>query len=166
VARPFSIESAFAEPAVQARAKATRSTSTTPFARDLPREHFTLPPVEEGFLTAEVRDPEPLRADRVRAWPKPIQRKKEDDPLPPLPPRPLMLLAAPEPAELDRERLWWRGLPHAVRDLGRRERFECEWWRASPLEREYSVIELEDGRRLWAFVSRQEPGIWVHGMFD
>ncbi|MCC7387002.1 MAG: DNA polymerase Y family protein [Deltaproteobacteria bacterium] len=177
-AKPFAIEAAFEEPALPLRRRTQEIVARSALARSRPREAYALPETGEALVvlgavddsSAAVEAPSgaaPKSTRGAASWPAPVKRKKEDEPLPPLPPRPLELLAVPEPARLAERRLFWRGQTHAVRDLGRRERMECEWWRSAPLLREYLVIELEDGRRLWAFFSLgSEEGLWVHGVFD
>lgn len=122
---------------------------------------------------------------KKRFWPKAIKRTVEDEPLPALPPRPLELFDPPEAATLiaiaraeraDRaERahrsspeagiLAWRGERLALARLSGCERLQAEWWTAAPLEREYVVAEVDDGRSLWLFF---EPSgeLFVHGAFD
>lgn len=98
--------------------------------------------------------------------------------------RPILLLAAPEPADVvallpdgPPRRLRWRGASHAIARLQGPERIANEWWRqaASPppsaldeQTRDYFLAEDEAGRRLWLFreVGHAAPPRWfVHGLF-
>lgn len=167
VAKPFAIEQALAEIPLPPVSKKKRAPALV-LGRKGKAE--ALPEADEELAVlgrqSELLPPQVSRDPR--AWPKPIERKKEDEPLPPLPPRPLELFHTPESARLSGESLQWRGRRHRIAGVGRRERFECEWWRPNPLVREYVVVELEDGRRLWSYA---EPGagleaLWVHGIFD
>lgn len=111
------------------------------------------------------------RPRRKQAWPKPIPRKPEDEPVPDLPPRPLELLQTPEPATLAAEPgvdggvLRWRGQRLRLSGLFGVERLECEWWTPAPLTRDYVIAEGVDGRRYWLFYD-PSGRLYVHGVFD
>ena len=45
-----------------------------------------------------------------------------------------------------------------------RERLEAEWWTEAPVDREYTIAETADGRRLWLYFGSE--GAFVHGVFD
>jgi nucleotidyltransferase/DNA polymerase involved in DNA repair len=146
-----------------------------------------LPEVREDLLVAEMPKNDVVSIEatlaelnaKKRAWPKPIQRKIEDEPLPKLGARPLELFSKPEPATLiaafadsegKRTRdhagvLVWRGERTTILSLSGCERFETEWWSDEPLAREYVIAELSDGRKLWLYF---EPSgeLYVHGAFD
>ncbi|MFO0725290.1 MAG: hypothetical protein U1E65_16020 [Myxococcota bacterium] len=166
VARPFAIERALAEP--PAPMKKTKRAPVLVAGRMGKAE--ALPVADEqlsvlGQKSAAITAPEPKDP---KSWPKPFERKKEDEALPPLPPRPFELFPTPEAAQLTAQGLRWRGRRHRVASVGRRERFDCEWWRPDPLVREYVVLELEDGRRLWSYAEPSAPAdiLWIHGIFD
>mgnify|MGYP000889816109 CR=1 FL=1 len=92
-------------------------------------------------------------------------------------PRPVRLLAPPEPVEAvapvpdDPPVLFrWRGTVHRVRRADGPERLEAEWWRSAGEPRDYYRVEDTDGRRFWLF--RQglyQPGVkaawFLHGFF-
>ncbi|AWJ85362.1 DNA polymerase [Azospirillum sp. TSH58] len=92
-------------------------------------------------------------------------------------PRPVRLLAPPEPIEAmapvpdDPPVMFrWRGVQHRVRRADGPERIEAEWWRRDGEPRDYYRVEDEAGRRFWVF--RQglyRPGVTVpwflHGFF-
>ncbi|MGH6987911.1 MAG: Y-family DNA polymerase [Caulobacteraceae bacterium] len=98
-------------------------------------------------------------------------------------PRPVRLLARPEPIEAmapvpdDPPVLFrWRGKAHRVRRAEGPERLAQEWWRA-PFEkrdpariRDYYQVEDEAGFRFWIFRaglydSQTSPRWWLHGFF-
>ncbi len=119
----------------------------------------------------------PERAERLRPagsaaphWPAP------DDGLP----RPLLLLAQPEMAEVTAlvpegppRRFHWRGMAHGVAEAQGPERIAGEWWRhpTMPPTRDYYLVEDEAGRRYWLFreglYGRETaaPRWFVHGLF-
>lgn len=92
-------------------------------------------------------------------------------------PRPVRLLAPPEPIEAmapvpdDPPVMFrWRGVQHRVRLADGPERIEAEWWRRDGKPRDYYRVEDEAGQRFWVF--RQglyRPGataLWfLHGFF-
>lgn len=90
-----------------------------------------------------------------RAW----ERREVLDSTPPPPPpglpRPLWLLAEPQP--LDPATLDWLGPP---------ERIESGWWDGAPMRRDYHQARARDGSRLWVFREHAAPGGWfVHGLY-
>ncbi len=135
----------------------------------------SLPSVDAQLSVTSIPDAIDEREttlDTKPAWPKPIHRKPEDEPLPPLPPRPLELLSTPERIKLSSKRsatedgvITWRGRRYPVVHLGATERLEAEWWTQQPIARDYWVAEIADGRRLWLYA---EPtgDVFVHGIFD
>lgn len=92
-------------------------------------------------------------------------------------PRPVRLLAPPEPIEAvarvpdDPPVMFrWRGALHRVRFADGPERIEAEWWRRTGDPRDYYRVEDADGRRFWVF--RQglyRPDVkaqwFLHGFF-
>ena len=92
-------------------------------------------------------------------------------------PRPVRLLAPPEPIEAmapvpdDPPVMFrWRGAVHRVRRADGPERIEAEWWRRDGEVRDYYRVEDAAGRRFWVF--RQglyQPGVtapwFLHGFF-
>ncbi|MGR0183520.1 Y-family DNA polymerase [Azospirillum aestuarii] len=92
-------------------------------------------------------------------------------------PRPVRLLAPPEPIEAmalvpdDPPVMFrWRGAQHRIRLADGPERIAAEWWRSDGEPRDYYRVEDEAGRRFWVF--RQglyRPGVaapwFLHGFF-
>ncbi len=98
----------------------------------------------------------------------------------PATPRPLRLLARPEPImamapvpDAPPLQFRWQGRLHRVRAASGPERIAAEWWRdgAGPDRlRDYYVVETEDGARCWLFRAgmhgTQRPPRWfLHGFF-
>jgi protein ImuB len=91
--------------------------------------------------------------------------------------RPLRLLAPPEPVEAvapvpDSPPVMfrWRRRTHRVARADPAERIACEWWRAEAPERDYYLVEDEQGRRFWLFRrglygSEPPPRGFLHGIF-
>jgi protein ImuB len=119
----------------------------------------------------------PERAEMMRAvddtgmaWPLPDDAR----------PRPLLLFARAEPAEVMAQvpegpprRFRWRGVLHAVATAQGPERIAAEWWRdgAHAPTRDYYLVEDEAGRRFWLYreglYARETaaPRWFVHGLF-
>src|SRR5690606_23019099 len=97
------------------------------------------------------------------------------------PPRPVELLASPEPVETVAEvpdgppaRFRWRGRWRRVARADGPERLAPEWWRDGQSEaeatRDYYRVEDEEGRRFWLYRlglwSGEAPPRWyLHGFF-
>lgn len=93
--------------------------------------------------------------------------------------RPLVLLDRPEPVDAVAPlpdappRLFrWRGAPHRVARADGAERIAGEWWHPGPPppERDYYLVEDQDGRRFWLFrqgrYDAATPPRWfLHGFF-
>ena len=79
--------------------------------------------------------------------------------------RPLRLFERPEPASWEGDEVRWRGVVYPIHSLGGAERLQGEWWAAQPLDRDYYVLDLQSGDRLWLF---EEPDgeLYVQGCFD
>lgn len=179
---PFDIERALAEPAPPPPPKATAIDGPAPALEPANRILYALPTVDDALsVTGQVTGPagrdapstalDALVSDETRSWPKPVPRHLDDEPLPPLPPRPMALFGHPEPATmlkpsgLDEGVLVWRGRRHHLVTMTGNEQLAAEWWTARPLDRAYVVAEAADGRRFWLFVDRQGD-VFVHGVFD
>ncbi len=112
-----------------------------------------------------------VESAQTQPWPKPVPRKPTDEPLAPLPPRPLIILPEPEKATMlttsgiDEGVLVWRGERHQLVHLQGREEFETEWWMPKPVQRNYMVAEAADGRRFWLYCAPKGQ-TYVHGIFD
>ena len=66
---------------------------------------------------------------------------------------------------LDEGVLVWRGQRHHLVTMTASEHLEAEWWSPRPLDRDYVVAEIADGRRFWLFFDPQGE-TFVHGVFD
>ncbi len=98
---------------------------------------------------------------------------------PPARPRPLRLLAYPEPIDVAAELpdappllFRWRRLVHHVAEAAGPERIGAEWWRKRAEPRDYYRLEDRDGRRFWVYreglwtADRAQPPRWyLHGLF-
>jgi protein ImuB len=108
--------------------------------------------------------------DEIPAWPAPNEAQ----------PRPLLLFARAEPAEVTAlvpegppRRFRWRGVMHGVARAQGPERIAGEWWHddASPPTRDYYLVEDEAGHRFWLYreglYAREtaSPRWFVHGLF-
>jgi protein ImuB len=92
--------------------------------------------------------------------------------------RPILLLPAPEAAEVlalipdgPPRQFRWRGVMHEVRGAEGPERIRPEWWRrTAEAERDYYVVEDTGGRRFWLYRhglygGEAKPQWFVHGVF-
>jgi nucleotidyltransferase/DNA polymerase involved in DNA repair len=178
-ARPFEIESALEAFRVEKGPPPKRPEfDHTSLVREAPpRSTYALPAVNDELQVATMPS-ETLEsvladlAEKKKLWPKAIQRKPEDEPLPALPPRPMELFEVPERATLqtkngdaDGGSLFWRGTRYPILGLSGCERIEAEWWTEEPVAREYVIAEVNDGRKLWIFFEPQGE-VFVHGVFD
>lgn len=111
-----------------------------------------------------------IPCDQHVPWPGPDEAR----------PRPLLMFARAEPAEVIAQvpegpplRFRWRGVLHGVARAQGPERIAAEWWRsgASAPTRDYYLVEDEDGRRFWLYreglYARETatPRWFVHGLF-
>jgi protein ImuB len=78
-------------------------------------------------------------------------------------PRPLLLLAEAEPADVialipdgPPQRFRWRGAMHDVLRAQGPERIAGEWWRSGAPTRDYYLVEDKAGRRFWLY----REGLW------
>lgn len=115
-------------------------------------------PRESHLPERAARPSPPLPAPGDAAWPR-------------TPPRPLRLLARPEPVEAmallpdyPPVHFRWRRRLHRVRRAEGPERLSGEWWRGDPEEaRDYFRVEDEDGHRFWLY---RQAGRWfLQGLF-
>jgi protein ImuB len=93
--------------------------------------------------------------------------------------RPQLLLVQPEPAHIiallpegPPRQFHWRGVVHQVTGAEGPERITPEWWRRDVAsERDYYVVEDNNGRRFWLYregvygADASSPKWFVHGMF-
>ena len=173
---PFDIERALAGPREE-RASTTRfeALSGGTLSRSDDPSNYRLPEVDARLRV--TGDPacspggDACSGVEKRSWPKPVPREPEDEPVPTLPPRPLSLFEAPESGLLlgksgmDEGILIWRKERVPLVGLGGRERLEAEWWKKTPLVRDYAVAEAADGRRFWLYFDACGE-VHVHGVFD
>jgi protein ImuB len=124
--------------------------------RLIPRESH-IPERAQVRLPALAPVPETLRGARV-----------------PQAPRPLRLLAFPEPIEALAElpdgaprRFRWRKRLHEVARARGPERIEGEWWRRAEAPRDYFAVEDCGGRRFWVYREGAANGLrwFLHGVF-
>lgn len=92
-------------------------------------------------------------------------------------PRPVRLLARPEPVEAvalvpDHPPVLfrWRGITHRIARADGPERIAAEWWREDRPTRDYFRVEDEAGRRFWLyrdglFGEPATPRWFLHGLF-
>jgi protein ImuB len=92
-------------------------------------------------------------------------------------PRPLQLLARPQPVEVtapipDYPPMLFRylGILHTIKKADGPERIEPEWWIAEGLHRDYYAVEDEEGKRYWLFraghyAEDSRPQWFIHGFF-
>jgi protein ImuB len=92
-------------------------------------------------------------------------------------PRPLQLLARPQPVEVtapipDYPPMLFRylGILHTIKKADGPERIEPEWWIAGGLHRDYYAVEDEEGKRYWLFraghyAEDSRPQWFIHGFF-
>jgi protein ImuB len=90
----------------------------------------------------------------------------------PLVPRPSSLAAHPSPLEVD---LAPEGMPRRLRRAGQEhvvtrswgpERIETGWWRGQDIQRDYYIVETDDGTRWWIFRRTKDERWFLHGCFD
>ncbi|ACI51114.1 conserved hypothetical protein [Gluconacetobacter diazotrophicus PA1 5] len=88
-------------------------------------------------------------------------------------PRPIRLLAAPEPVRViallpdhPPRAFTWRGRTHAVARTDGPERVRGEWWHRAQDDpvRDYWIVEDDGGRRFWLFRTAV-PCWFLHGLF-
>ena len=96
------------------------------------------------------------------------------DPVAPLeieePPSPRPLFLLPEPLAVagalePGSALEWEGDRGVVLRAWGPERLRGEWW-SEPFARDYYVVDLEDGERVWIFRDGLDGSLHLHGIFD
>jgi protein ImuB len=81
------------------------------------------------------------------------------------PPRPLWLLAAPQPLKEIAARPHYRESALAL--VAGPERIESGWWDDDDVKRDYFVAQTPDSATLWIYRERRAPGGWyLHGVFS
>ncbi len=85
-------------------------------------------------------------------------------------PRPVQLLASPEPIDVTEDeeglqRFRWRRIEHRIAEREGPERIAPEWWRTTgdQTARDYFWLQDEEGRRYWVY--RAGAGWYLHGLF-
>ncbi|AOM80004.1 Y-family DNA polymerase [Pedobacter steynii] len=123
--------------------------------RYLPDEHY--------WPERSIREASSLQEKPAITWP--------DDQ-----PRPVCLLAKPEPIQVTSPipdyppmLFIYKGQIHKIRKADGPERIEREWWIEQGLIRDYYRVEDEQGARYWVFRSghyeNHEPEWFIHGFF-
>jgi protein ImuB len=80
-------------------------------------------------------------------------------------PRPLWLLAAPQPLPEVATRPHYR--ENALALVAGPERIESGWWDDDDVKRDYFVAQTPDHATLWIYRERRAPGGWyLHGVFS
>jgi len=80
-------------------------------------------------------------------------------------PRPLWLLAAPQPLREVAARPHYRETALAL--VAGPERIESGWWDDDDVKRDYFVAQTPDHATLWIYRERRAPGGWyLHGVFS
>jgi protein ImuB len=130
---------------------------------------FRVLPVESDVPERSARRAPPLAALGQAAWPTGL-------------PRPVRLLAPPQPVEAlsvlpdhPPAAFTWRGVRRRVRRADGPERIAGEWWRRDGERlavRDYWAVEDEAGRRYWLFrrgdggdPATGDLGWFLHGLF-
>jgi protein ImuB len=83
----------------------------------------------------------------------------------PCTPRPLWLIATPQPLDERDARPWYAG-PLSL--LSGPERIESGWWSGQGVARDYYVAQAASGARVWLYRQRgagSEQGWFLHGVF-
>lgn len=83
-------------------------------------------------------------------------------------PRPAFVFPTPLPLEgalLPGASLRWEGGGGVIRDIWGPERLRGKWWSA-PFDRDYFVVGLEGGGRVWIYRKRNSPQLELQGIFD
>ena len=85
-------------------------------------------------------------------------------------PRPVQLLASPEPIDVSEDEgglrhFRWRRIEHRIAESEGPERIAPEWWRTAgdQIARDYFWLQDEEGRRYWVY--RAGTGWYLHGLF-
>jgi protein ImuB len=123
------------------------------------------------LVPRESHIPERAQARIAALAPVPDSLRKA---APPQAPRPLRLLAHPEPIEALAElpdgaprRFRWRKRVHDIAQARGPERIEGEWWRGTGQARDYFAVEDGEGRRYWVYREGAAGGLrwFLHGVF-
>ena len=85
--------------------------------------------------------------------------------------RPTLLLPQPRAISVDEgsERpiqILLEGRLYRVQRSQGPERVCGEWWRSEDFDRDYWVIQISQGRRVWVFLDRKTEEWWLHGWFE
>jgi len=85
-----------------------------------------------------------------------------------LSPRPSLVFPEPLPLEGDLNpghEVRWSGGAGVITHVWGPERLRGRWW-AAPFDRDYFVVDLEGGGRIWVVQERRSSGLRVQGVFD
>jgi hypothetical protein len=83
-------------------------------------------------------------------------------------PRPVFLLTPPRPLQGELtpgSRLRWEQGRGILRFCWGPERLRGQWW-DQPFDRDYFVVDLHDGSRLWIYRDRTSKELFLQGVFD
>lgn len=97
-----------------------------------------------------------------------LLQKHEHEHAEPPSPRPIFVLPAPLSihGELhDGATLRWQDGGGVVRAVWGPERLRGHWW-STPFDRDYHVVDLHDGARIWLFRDRKNQELYLQGIFD
>jgi protein ImuB len=84
-------------------------------------------------------------------------------------PRPILVVPAPLPLEGALRRgaaLRWQGGGGTVQAVWGPERLRGQWWGSEPFDRDYHVVDLREGARVWVYRDRLAQGLYLQGIFD
>ena len=62
--------------------------------------------------------------------------------------------------------LRWEGGGGTVQAVWGPERLRGHWWGSEPFERDYHVVDLREGARVWVYRDRLAQGLYLQGIFD
>lgn len=106
--------------------------------------------------------------------PRPPSRPRKRKPPPAIdvdePPSPRPVLMLPEPSPLSGEltggaSLRWSDGRGVIRHVWGPERLRSQWW-STPFDRDYFVVDLDDGARIWVYRDRRSAELFLQGIFD
>jgi len=107
----------------------------------------------------------PERKEVSQKKPKALHVHEHEEPPAP---RPILVLPSPLPVEGELSagsELRWRGGGGSIRTLWGPERLRGQWWSA-PFDRDYHVVDLEGGARIWVFRDKRSQALYLQGVFD
>lgn len=125
----------------------------------------------QGDSTGIILSSPPLRPANVRA--ADAFDRRHDLPAAPNGPRPLTLLARPQPLQVlalvpDGPPTWfrWREREFVVAEAAGPQRLETGWWRRQDVRRDYYRVTVAGGQRFWIYRDLQTRAWYLHGSFE